>query len=71
MKWDTQIKLKYVIIVNGVELPDRLLELWTHFQKVRFHYSIDSIGAMNDYIRYPSEWDHQLKMFERLDQKDI
>ena len=52
---------------NGVELPDRLLELWTHFQKVRFHYSIDSIGPMNDYIRYPSKWDHQLEMFKRLD----
>lgn len=52
---------------NGIELPDRLLEQWKHFKKVRFHYSIDSIGGMNDYIRYPSEWEHQLKMFERLD----
>ncbi len=52
---------------NGIELPDRLLELWSHFKKVRFHYSIDSIGEMNDYIRYPSEWSHQLAMFKRLD----
>jgi sulfatase maturation enzyme AslB (radical SAM superfamily) len=52
---------------NGIELPDRLLEQWKHFKKVRFHYSIDSIGEMNDYIRYPSKWDHQLEMFKRLD----
>ena len=67
MGYAHQIEVRYNS--NGIELPDRLLELWTHFQKVRFHYSIDSIGAMNDYIRYPSEWSHQLKMFERLDQK--
>jgi len=65
MGYADQIEVRYNS--NGVELPDRLLELWSHFQKVRFHYSIDSIGAMNDYIRYPSEWEHQLEMFKRLD----
>ena len=65
MGYADQIEVRYNS--NGVELPDRLLELWTHFQKVRFHYSIDSIGAMNDYIRYPSEWEHQLEQFELLD----
>jgi hypothetical protein len=65
MGYAHQIEVRYNS--NGIELPDRLLELWTHFQKVRFHYSIDSIYEMNDYIRYPSEWSHQVKMFERLD----
>ena len=65
MGYAHQIELRYNS--NGIELPDRLLEQWKKFQKVRFHYSIDSIGDMNDYIRYPSEWAHQLAMFERLD----
>jgi len=52
---------------NGIEIPDRLLEQWKHFKKVRFHYSVDSIGKMNDYIRYPSDWNHNLKQFELLD----
>lgn len=52
---------------NGVDIPDRMLEIWNHFKKVRFHYSIDSVGAMNDYIRYPSQWDHQVKQFHLLD----
>ena len=65
MGYADQIEVRYNS--NGIELPDRLLELWTHFQKVRFHYSIDSLGAMNDYIRYPSEWEHQLEQFEILD----
>ena len=54
---------------NCIELPDRLLEQWKHFKKVRMHYSVDSVGAMNDYIRYPSEWDHTVKMFNRLDRE--
>lgn len=53
---------------NGVEMPDRLFELWDQFKRVRFHYSIDSVGAMNDYIRYPSQWDHQVAQFRRLDE---
>lgn len=55
---------------NGVELPDRLFELWKHFKRVRFHFSIDSIGEMNSYIRYPSEWGHIVKQLHRLDQTD-
>jgi len=65
MGYAGQIEVRYNS--NGIELPDRLLEQWKHFQKVRFHYSVDSIGAMNDYIRYPSEWEHNLRQFKRLD----
>jgi len=52
---------------NCIELPDRLFEQWKHFKKVRMHYSVDSVGAMNDYIRYPSTWEHTLAQFKRLD----
>jgi hypothetical protein len=52
---------------NGVEWREDLFELWSHFKLVRFHYSIDSIKEMNSYIRYPSDWDNQVKTFHRLD----
>ncbi len=52
---------------NGVEIPERLLELWNHFERVRFHFSLDSIGEMNSYIRYPSEWDKLVQQLHRLD----
>ena len=45
-------------------------KLWDKFKRVRFHYSIDSIGVMNDYIRYPSKWDHQVKQMHLLDNTD-
>jgi hypothetical protein len=63
-----KIQLRYNS--NGVELPDRLFELWKHFESVRFHYSIDSIFEMNDYIRYPSKWSHMDEMFHKLDNTD-
>ncbi|MCB0419428.1 MAG: twitch domain-containing radical SAM protein [Bdellovibrionales bacterium] len=53
---------------NGIELPQKLFDLWKEFKRVRFHFSIDSIGEMNDYIRYPSQWSHIEKQLDLLDQ---
>ncbi len=60
-----KIELRYNS--NGLEMPQRLFDLWSKFKRVRFHYSVDSIGEMNDYIRYPSKWDHTVKQFHLLD----
>lgn len=53
---------------NGLVLPEKLFALWEHFQRVRFHFSIDSVGPMNDYIRYPSPWRRVEDNLRRLDQ---
>ena len=60
-----KIELRYNS--NGLEMPQRLFDIWSHFKRVRFHYSVDSIHEMNDYIRYPSKWDHTVKQFHLLD----
>lgn len=52
---------------NGVEWREDLFELWSHFKIVRFHYSVDSIHDMNDYIRYPSKWSRTEEVFHILD----
>lgn len=52
---------------NGVELPDKLFELWSHFRRVVFHFSLDSIFEMNNYIRFPSKFSHLEKQLEKLD----
>ena len=52
---------------NGVEWRDDLFDLWKHFKLVRFHYSVDSINEMNDYIRYPSKWSRTEEVFHILD----
>lgn len=52
---------------NGVEWRDDLFDLWKQFKLVRFHYSVDSIHEMNDYIRYPSKWSRTAEVFHILD----
>lgn len=60
-----QIELRYNS--NAVELPDRLFELWDRFKIIKFHFSVDDFGARNDYIRYPSNWEHQVAQMRKLD----
>lgn len=52
---------------NGVEWRDDLFDLWKEFKLVRFHFSVDSIGEMNSYIRYPSQWERINEVFHILD----
>ena len=53
---------------NGLELPDKLFDLWQHFKEVRFNFSIDAYGERNEYIRYPSKWKDIEKNLKRLDE---
>jgi len=53
---------------NLTILPDRILELWKHFQLVRVGVSLDGVGALNEYIRHPSRWSEIEKNLHRLDQ---
>ena len=62
----SHIELRYNS--NGLELPDNLFELWSHFKRVRFHFSVDSIGDMNHYIRFPSPWSKVVENLRKLDE---
>lgn len=55
------IKLKYN--TNLTNIPDELVELWKHFYFVQLNCSIDGIGELNRYIRYPSNWNVILQNF--------
>lgn len=37
-------------------LPPRVYELWLHFAQVRVTVSLDGAGAVNEFIRFPSDW---------------
>ena len=52
---------------NGLELPEKLFELWKHFKQVKFNFSIDSLYEKNDYIRYPSKWSDVVNNLKILD----
>lgn len=41
---------------NCTQIPQKVLDLWTHFKQVRVGASIDGYGAFAEYQRYPSDW---------------
>ena len=49
-----QIRLKYN--TNLTNVPKHLLDKWTKFKKVQLNCSIDAVGDLDRYIRYPSSW---------------
>jgi hypothetical protein len=64
------INLHYSI--NMTRLPDKFIEIWKKFNKVRIHISIDDLEERNDYIRYGGKWDDVIQNFNKILQyKDI
>ena len=58
-----KIRLEYN--TNITAISDRVLDLWQHFKQVRIGASIDALGELNDYIRYPSKWNQVEKKFTK------
>ena len=48
------IKLKYN--TNLTNIPHELIEAWKDFKQVQLNCSIDAVGDLDRYIRYPSNW---------------
>ena len=62
-------KAKDIILnynTNLSNIPERALELWEHFDKIELRTSIDAAGALNEYIRFPSNWDIVLRNLRLL-----
>ena len=48
---------------NITNIPQRAWDIWKHFKRIGIGASIDAIGDLNYYIRYPSHFD---KIFSNL-----
>lgn len=58
------IEIKYN--TNVTIFPEEsVIEMWKDFRQINLHLSIDFMGPLNDYIRYPSQWQKILNNFER------
>lgn len=44
------------ISTNGTSLPKKFIEYCKKFKKVFVSFSLEGVGKVNDYIRYPSRW---------------
>ena len=53
---------------NCTAFPKDILGLWKYFKKVELNCSIEGVGFINDYIRYPSRWVNQKRNIYKLDE---
>ena len=61
-----KIKLKYN--TNLTNVPKHLIDKWAKFKRVQLNCSIDATGALDRYIRYPSNWNKIVENFETIRQ---
>jgi len=52
---------------NMTNLPDRVLDMWTHFKQVRVGASIDGMGDVVEYQRWPLKWKSAYRNLQKLD----
>ena len=52
---------------NITNIPQRAWNIWKHFAKVNIGMSVDAVGPLNDYIRYPSNWNKIEENMRKLD----
>ena len=42
---------------NATIYPDEeVIDMWKSFKKVTLYLSVDGVGRVNDYVRFPSQW---------------
>jgi MoaA/NifB/PqqE/SkfB family radical SAM enzyme len=66
------IKLKYN--TNLTNVPQHLVDKWKEFKSVQLNCSIDAVGELDRYIRYPSNWktiEKNFKVIRQLENANI
>lgn len=53
---------------NMTNLPAKVLKLWESFKQVRVGASIDGMGKVVEYQRWPLKWDQAYKNLQKLDE---
>ena len=62
--WASNKKLQYT--TNGTTIPNKLIDTWKNFERINLGISIDAIGDLAGYVRYPSKWNVIAKNFDKL-----
>lgn len=62
--WAPNIRLFYN--TNATVLPKRLLDIWNQFKGVNLSLSLDAVGDLAHYVRYPSNWDVIQRNIEKI-----
>ncbi len=59
-----KVRLKYN--TNLTNIPRHLIDKWKEFKKVQLNCSIDAYGDLDNYIRFPSNWEKIAENFDLL-----
>lgn len=51
---------------NFTRIPEKLVELSKHFREFNFIASIDGVGPVQEYIRFPSKWEDVSRNYLRI-----
>ena len=62
--WAGNKKLQYT--TNGTTIPNRLIDVWSNFERVNLGISVDAIGDLASYVRYPTKWKVIEQNFDKL-----
>lgn len=65
---DQSSKMVLEYNTNMTNLPKRVLDMWTNFKQVRIGASIDGIGPVLEYQRWPIKWNQAYKNLQKLDE---
>lgn len=55
---------------NITNIPDKAFAIWKEFKLLKIGCSIDGIGSVNNYIRFPSKWEDIETNLRKLDSLD-
>jgi organic radical activating enzyme len=58
--WNTE-NTELIFVSNGNGLNNKWIELLKRFRKISIMLSLDGVGELANYIRYPTDWDQYLK----------
>ena len=61
-------RIKLIYNSNGTVIDPVVLDYWKQFKRVHLSLSIDGVGPLNEYIRFPSRWTTLEKHFGVLDE---
>lgn len=56
---------------NGTFIPKDAFDLWSHFKSVKIGISVDGLGRVNDYIRFPSRWAQIEDTLQKIKSSDV
>tara|TARA_B100000424_G_C22944458_1_gene502641 strand:+ start:791 stop:1975 length:1185 start_codon:yes stop_codon:yes gene_type:complete len=73
IKLDVAKKIRLKYNTNLTNLPQKMLDYWTQFKKVKINASIDGFKDVNKYIRYPTHWslvEENLSKFYNLQEQN-